>query len=105
MLLKHGADGQAQKAFPLETSPGSFLLSYLETSPPSLEASIGYTTELPPTPRSFTPNERFSVILNEVLSEHAHKDEDLKAQALAYASPGGSTLGKGIGSAGGASYE
>lgn len=35
-------------------------------------------------------------ILNEVLAEHAHLDEDLRAAAQAFASPGGVNLGGGM---------
>jgi len=93
------------KAFPLASKPGSYLLSYLETNPPSWKAAIGTTSELPPTPRSFDGNTHFMSILDGVLKDNASKDEDLKAQAKAYASPGGSTLGMGTGGAGGASYQ
>ncbi|EFX03217.1 hypothetical protein CMQ_3146 [Grosmannia clavigera kw1407] len=87
------------KAFRLATLPPSYLLSYLDTSPPSAAASIGTATELPPTPRSFTANPRFLSVLNETLREHAHRDDGLKSQALAFAASGGSIFGAGTGSA------
>ncbi|GKT60353.1 hypothetical protein ColTof3_07692 [Colletotrichum tofieldiae] len=49
----------------------------------------------PPTPRSFIENQTFTKILYEVLSEHAHEDKDLLAQAQAFAGPGGANLGSG----------
>ncbi len=104
VLSCKSSDCREQKAFPLAQTPGSYLLSYLESSPPSWEAAIGVTTELPPTPRSFSGNKRFAEVLDEVLGQHAIKDDDLKAQAKALASPGGSTLGARTGGAGGASY-
>lgn len=58
-----------------------------------VDLAIGTTTEVPPTPRSFNENRRFLSILNEVLETHATQDEDLKAAAQAFASPGGTTLG------------
>ena len=89
----------------METPPGSYLLTYLDTSPPSWEAAIGTTWELPPTPKSFNGNKNFVNILNAVLDEHAPQDDDLKAEAKAFASPDGSSLGStASGGAGGASY-
>ena len=58
---------------------------------------IGSTTEIPPTPRSFSENPRFLDVLNQVLAESAHKDQDLMAQAKAFAGPGGASLGSGGG--------
>lgn len=57
------------------------------------DLAIGTTTEIPPTPRSFSENRRFLSILNEVLEAHAVRDDDLRAAAQAFASPGGTTLG------------
>lgn len=70
-------------------------MSYLETEPPSERLIIGTTTTVPPTPNSFTENHEFIEILNEVISEYGHQDEDLKSQALAFAGPGGFNLGSG----------
>lgn len=87
-----------QKVFP---NPGaspssSYLLTYLSTEPPNPSLAVGTTTELPPTPRSFRENGRFQGILNEVLAAHAHLDQDLRAAAQAFASPGGVNLGGGM---------
>ncbi|WQF88621.1 hypothetical protein CDEST_13635 [Colletotrichum destructivum] len=83
------------KVFPADASRASFLLSYLEDEPPNQRLAIGFSTTDPPTPGSFVENQTFSKILYEVLSEHAHKDKDLLAQAQAFAGPGGATLGSG----------
>lgn len=53
------------------------------------------TTTDPPTPSSFRENRRFLQILNDVLAKHAKDDRDLQSQALAFAGPGGATLGSG----------
>ncbi|KAI1500789.1 hypothetical protein F5X99DRAFT_384953 [Biscogniauxia marginata] len=68
---------------------GSFLLTYLEKTPPTPRLAIGTTTELPPTPRSFSENREFMPILNDVLRKHAAQDPDLWSQAQAFAGPGG----------------
>ncbi|TPX15732.1 uncharacterized protein E0L32_000066 [Thyridium curvatum] len=83
------------KAFPAPHAPGVHILTYLNTDPPNWDLAIGTTNELPPTPKSFKGNDRFLEILNDVLRQNAHKDDDLKSQAQAFASPGGSTLGSG----------
>jgi len=80
-----------QKAFPV--AKGGYLLTYLDTEPPTGRLAIGATTELPPTPRSFTENHEFLSILNDVLRRYAAQDPSLRAQAQAFASPGGATLG------------
>ncbi|KAJ3462893.1 hypothetical protein FSOLCH5_012579 [Fusarium solani] len=77
------------------SSPFTHILSYLETEPPSERLAIGTTTEVPPTPQSFNENHEFVKILNEVVSEYGHEDEDLISQARAFASPGGFNLGSG----------
>ncbi|KAF5026165.1 hypothetical protein F66182_1729 [Fusarium sp. NRRL 66182] len=76
-------------------SPFTHYLSYLEREPPYERLTIGKTSELPPTPQSFTENQDFVKILNEVVSEYGHEDEDLVNQARAFASPGGFNLGSG----------
>jgi hypothetical protein len=76
-------------------SPFTNYLSYLEKEPPNERLAIGTTSELPPTPQSFTENKDFVKILNEVISEYGHEDEDLINQARAFASPGGFNLGSG----------
>ncbi|XXH03369.1 Protein kinase [Hypoxylon texense] len=59
------------------------------------QLAVGTTTELPPTPRSFSENHEFLSILTEVLRKHAAGDPNLIAQAQAFAGPGGTTLGSG----------
>ncbi|CAK7202992.1 hypothetical protein SEUCBS139899_005719 [Sporothrix eucalyptigena] len=83
------SDNPHIKAYRLATLPPSYLLSYLDSSAPSAATAIGTTTELPPTPRSFVANERFMTILNDVLRTYASQDDGLKAQAVAFAAPGG----------------
>ncbi|ROV93919.1 hypothetical protein VSDG_06313 [Cytospora chrysosperma] len=87
---------------PSPSTPTSYLLTYLDTDPPSPGLAVGSTTEIPPTPRSFTENRRFLSILTDVLTRHAHEDADLQAAAQALASPAGSGLGGGGGGGGGA---
>ncbi|KAI3392368.1 hypothetical protein diail_5756 [Diaporthe ilicicola] len=94
--MKNADQPNPQKVFPNPVSPSaSYLLTYLATEPPNPGLAIGTTTELPPTPRSFSENARFLGILNEVLAQHAHLDDDLRAAAQAFASPGGLNLGGG----------
>ncbi|KAH9906672.1 hypothetical protein F4778DRAFT_722887 [Xylariomycetidae sp. FL2044] len=81
------------------------ILTYLDTNPPTPRLAIGYTTNLPPRPQSFTENREFLSILTDVLSKNAAHDPDLKAQAQAFAGPGGATLGFGGGGGGGASAQ
>ncbi|OTB07008.1 hypothetical protein M426DRAFT_318375 [Hypoxylon sp. CI-4A] len=83
------------KVFPNAAVNNAHLLSYLDTNPPSHRVAIGSTTELPPTPQSFSENREFLSILTDVLRNYAGKDPDLAAQAQAFAGPGGATLGSG----------
>ncbi|KAI1071302.1 hypothetical protein LB507_009699 [Fusarium sp. FIESC RH6] len=76
-------------------TPFTNYLSYLDKEPPNERLVIGTTSELPPTPQSFSENHEFVKILNEVVSEYGHEDEDLINQARAFASPGGFNLGSG----------
>ncbi|KAL2190700.1 hypothetical protein L209DRAFT_746989 [Thermothelomyces heterothallicus CBS 203.75] len=105
------ASNPSIKVFPNPQQPNSYLLSYLDTTPPNPSLAIGTTTAVPPTPNSFRGNPRFISILNDVLAKHAADDPGLKSQARAFASPGGFTFiqarnqrGTGTG-AGGASAE
>ncbi|KND88832.1 hypothetical protein TOPH_06487 [Tolypocladium ophioglossoides CBS 100239] len=83
------------KVFDNPSSTASYILTYLDTKPPSQTLAIGTTTTVPPTPQSFHENHHFLDILNEVVTEHGHKDEDVTNQARAFASPGGFNLGSG----------
>ncbi|KAM0333089.1 hypothetical protein ACHAQA_001747 [Verticillium albo-atrum] len=85
------------KVFPADASRASFLLSLLDSQPPNPRLAIGFSTKDPPTPQSFTENQSFLNILYEVLAEHAPQDEELVAQARAFAGPGG---GGGLGAGG-----
>ena len=81
--------------FPNAALNGDHLLTYLDSAPPSHRLAIGTTTAVPPTPQSFTENHEFLSILSDVLSKHAAQDPGLRAQAQAFAGPGGATLGSG----------
>ena len=78
--------------FPDPQQSSGYLLTYLDTTPPTPTLAIGTTTVIPPSPRSFQGNPRFLAILNDVLARHAADDPGLKAQAKAFASPGGFTF-------------
>ena len=79
----------AKNAFKVADTPHpSWLLTLLPTDPPTPSLAIGTTTDLPPTPSSFTENPRFVKVLNQVLSECAHRDSDLINQARAFAATG-----------------
>jgi hypothetical protein len=82
--------------FPNATLDSRHVLSYLSTDPPSSDLAIGTTSELPPTPRSFSENPKFLSILYEVLTKHAAQDPLLQSQAQAFAGPGGASFGAGI---------
>ncbi|KAI1177201.1 hypothetical protein F4777DRAFT_543129 [Nemania sp. FL0916] len=77
------------KAFPNAAPNSGYLLTYLDTDPPTSRLAIGASTQLPPTPQSFTENHRFQSILVDVLRQHAAQDPDLQSQARAFAGPGG----------------
>ncbi|KAI1738986.1 hypothetical protein F4680DRAFT_154307 [Xylaria scruposa] len=81
------------KAFPSAAPNNGYLLTYLDTNPPTSRLAIGVSSQLPPTPQSFTENHEFLSILNEVLRQHAAQDPNLQSQAQAFAGPGGATLG------------
>ncbi|TID26340.1 Sodium/potassium-transporting ATPase subunit [Venturia nashicola] len=67
-------------------SPSKQILSLLPTSPPVFSLAMGTTTQIPPTPSSFTPNPTFLPILHSVLAKHATQDPAVRSQAAAYAS-------------------
>jgi hypothetical protein len=71
------------------------LLSLLPDEPPNASLAIGTTTEVPPTPESFSENRDFLAILHTVIRENAAQDPDVQAQAAVYASQSGSALGSG----------
>ncbi|KAH7326276.1 hypothetical protein B0I35DRAFT_474938 [Stachybotrys elegans] len=83
------------KVFNDSTSPASHILTYLDSSPPVKSLSIGTSTAIPPTPQTFTENRQFLAILDEVVKEYGHLDEDVISQARALAAPGGFNLGSG----------
>ncbi|OAQ81015.1 hypothetical protein VFPFJ_09470 [Purpureocillium lilacinum] len=84
-----------KKVFDNPSSPASYILTYLDTKPPSSKLAIGTTTAVPPTPQSFRENHHFVEILDQVVQEYGHLDEDVVSQARAFASPGGFNLGSG----------
>ncbi|PFH60398.1 hypothetical protein XA68_11020 [Ophiocordyceps unilateralis] len=77
------------------SSPASYILTYLDSNPPSKRLAIGTCTAIPPTPRTFSENPHFLAILEEVVTEYGHEDENVMNQARALASPGGLGLGSG----------
>lgn len=67
----------------------------LPTDPPQAKLAIGTSSTLPPTPDTFTENPQFVSILQEVLKQYACKDPGVLAQAQAFVSTSGSSLGSG----------
>ncbi|KAI9694721.1 MAG: hypothetical protein M1822_000337 [Bathelium mastoideum] len=65
------------------------------TSPPNPSLAIGTSSTIPPTPDSLQENPNFLRILQSVIREHATSDPSVQAQAQAYASTAGSSLGSG----------
>ncbi|KAI0811933.1 hypothetical protein GGR55DRAFT_603153 [Xylaria sp. FL0064] len=80
------------KAFP-NAARGGYRLTYLDTNPPTSRLAIGTSTQLPPTPQSFTENHEFIPILNSVLRQYAAQDPGLQSQAQAFAGPGAAAFG------------
>ncbi|KAK6337493.1 hypothetical protein TWF730_002892 [Orbilia blumenaviensis] len=66
---------------PSNTTPPTYTLTYLSTTPPSPKLAIGTTTSIPPTPSSFTENPYFRNLLMDTLSKHAAEDPDLINEA------------------------
>ncbi|KAM0795172.1 hypothetical protein BDR22DRAFT_620808 [Usnea florida] len=81
--------------FPDNRTLNGHILSLLSFEPPRAELAVGTTTELPPTPDSFTENHRFLDILQSVIAQHACEDANVISQAQAMASTSGSSLGSG----------
>ncbi|KAF3932154.1 hypothetical protein ABW20_dc0108208 [Dactylellina cionopaga] len=62
----------------------TYLLSYLQTTPPNPSLALGSTPVIPPAPSTFTPNNGlFREILMATLQEHAAHDPDLINEAFA----------------------
>ncbi|KAI9891501.1 MAG: hypothetical protein M1814_002624 [Vezdaea aestivalis] len=74
------------------------LLTLLPTDPPTSELAIGSTTSIPPTPRTFSENSKFVVLMQETLKDHAFEDASAISQARAHASSSGSTPSMGVAS-------
>ncbi|KAF3286811.1 hypothetical protein TWF970_008650 [Orbilia oligospora] len=66
---------------PSTTTPQTYTLTYLPTTPPSQNLAIGTTTTIPPTPSTFTENPHFRTLLMSTLSTHAANDQDLINEA------------------------
>ncbi|KAK6514942.1 hypothetical protein TWF506_007300 [Arthrobotrys conoides] len=66
---------------PSPTTPQTYTLTYLPTTPPSQRLAIGTTTTIPPTPSTFTENPHFRTLLMSTLSTHAANDPDLINEA------------------------
>lgn len=84
-----------QYTFPDPSNSTSHILSLLPSEPTKPDLAIGTTTKLPPTPDSFEENPKFLPILEEVLSEHATEDPEVKSQAQVMISTAGANLGSG----------
>ncbi|QSZ32854.1 hypothetical protein DSL72_002434 [Monilinia vaccinii-corymbosi] len=70
------------------STPQTYTLTLLPTSPPTIPLSLGTTTSSPAdpiTPSAFTPNPDFLPLLSKVLSKYAHLDPQLQSQAAAFA--------------------
>jgi hypothetical protein len=79
-------------AFPDSKGTSSHILSFLPTDPPTQSIAIGATTELPPTPQSFTGNPDFLPILNAVIGEHAASDPQVQSDAAVMMSNSGASF-------------
>lgn len=84
-----------QYTFPDSARPGHHLLSLISSEPVQAELAIGTTSQLPPTPDSFSENSKFLQLLQEVVSEHATEDPEVKSQAQVMISTAGANLGSG----------
>ncbi|KAI9653925.1 MAG: hypothetical protein M1831_005610 [Alyxoria varia] len=78
---------------PTKTSSTTQTLTLTPTTPPLPPLALGTTTAIPPTPTTFTENPHFHTILQSVARRWATSDPDVKAQAQAYASQAGASLG------------
>ncbi|OAL22183.1 hypothetical protein AYO20_11224 [Fonsecaea nubica] len=82
----------AQYVFKDPQNPIAHILSLLPTDPPTRSLAIGTTSQLPPTPRSFTENPKFLPILHSVISENAASDPEVQSQAAVMISSSGSSF-------------
>ncbi|MCJ1311851.1 hypothetical protein MMC25_005524 [Agyrium rufum] len=80
---------------PHPTNPETHLLSLLPSTPSNPTLAIGTSPTLDPEPSSFSENPSFLRLLHSVIRIHAASDPLVIAQARAYASSAGSTLGSG----------
>ncbi|KAJ9611138.1 hypothetical protein H2200_004321 [Cladophialophora chaetospira] len=79
-------------AFPDPKGSSSHILSFLPTEPPTPSIAIGSTTQLPPTPKSFTENSRFLPILHAVIAENASLDPQIQSEAAVMISNSGASF-------------
>lgn len=70
----------------------SYLLSLLPSEPPTAQLALGSTSSIPPTPATFAENKLFFPLLQSVLKKHAADDPTVQAEAVTFASPGGSMI-------------
>lgn len=70
-------------------------LTLTPTTPPVKSLALGTASSVPPTPNTFRENLTFHGILQSVIAAHAVHDPDVHAQAAAYASQAGTSLGSG----------
>lgn len=70
-------------------------LTLTPTTPPVKSLALGTASSVPPTPNTFRENPTFHGILQSVIAAHAVHDPDVHAQAAAYASQAGASLGSG----------
>ncbi|KAF4124268.1 hypothetical protein GMORB2_5984, partial [Geosmithia morbida] len=85
------------KVFEDKSSIMDHILTYLDNEPPIKRLAIGTSTQVPPTTQTFTENPDFVRILNQVVEDHGHEDEDVTNQARALAGMGSHNLGSGAG--------
>ncbi|PYI18342.1 hypothetical protein BO99DRAFT_335665 [Aspergillus violaceofuscus CBS 115571] len=74
---------------------GTNILSLLPSEPTNPDLAIGVSSKLPPTPDSFKENPKFLETLQDVMTEHGHKDPDAISQAQVMVSTSGANLSTG----------
>ena len=70
----------------------SQVLSLLPSEPPTPSLALGTTTQVPPTPQSFTKNPHFLPILHAVIAENASSDPEVQSQAAVMISNAGASF-------------
>lgn len=92
LLFLFRANILAQYVFPKN---GTNILSLLPSEPTNPDLAIGVSSKLPPTPDSFKENPKFLETLQDVMTEHGHKDPDAISQAQVMVSTSGANLSTG----------